>query len=393
MGAGAHVVVVGGTGFYGRYLVEDLCRTTDATIVVAARRRVPVDRVWPAYPGRVSAVAVDHHDVPALTGLLRGASVVVHCAGPFQALPGAGHPLGPLRAALAARTPYVDISEDWAFRREVLSLAGGSGVPVLTGASVVPGMQVILAVELAREFDEVAAVRCVAAPDTRKHRGEAMFRAMLHGAGLRFRAPRDGVSTELHGWSEPEWVHMPPPIGRRLVYQVYEMADAELMVERFGARTVSFKAGTEFSWLNRILGAAAAVRARTGRPRRFERFTPVVRGFSWLVGRAGDEAGGFVLELSGSRDGGLLTRAVGMTSAREGGRIPALLAAIAVEDILAGRLATPGVVAADSWLDAATLRQRLAARDVVWWRRVGVGSSWVQWDDAVGADVRPGPTT
>lgn len=374
------MVVVGGTGFYGRHLVEDLLRHTDASMLVVARHPERSDITqWPSAAGRVSTAAVDHHDVTALARLVAGAAAVVHCAGPFQAMPaGRGHPLGPLRAALAAAVPYVDISEDRAFRRAVLELAAGTDVPVLTGASVVPGMQVLVTAELARGLDDVVAVRCAAAPDTRRHRGDAMFRAMLHGAGLTFLAPRDGTATRIRGWSEPEWVVFPPPLGRRLVYQVYEMADVDILVELFAAGTVTFKAGSEFAWLNRALGVASAARARFGRPRRPERLTSLVRGLSWLVGRVGDEAGGFFVEVTGHRADRVIRQAIGMTAEREGGRIPALLAAIAVEEFLSGRPSRRGVLPLDGWLAAERMWSGLAARDVALWRRADE-SPWQQW--------------
>jgi saccharopine dehydrogenase-like protein len=378
------VVVVGGAGFYGRYLVEDLLQHTDASILVVARHppRMLAHR-WRATGGRVSVVAADHHNVDALSRLMDGAAAVVHCAGPFQAMPGGrGHPLGPLRAALVTRVAYLDLSEDRAFRRAVLDLAGDAATPVLTGASVVPGMQVLVTAELSRNLDDVVAVRCAAAPDTRRHRGDAMFRAMLHGAGRAFLAPRDGVAATVHGWSEPEWVHFPPPVGRRLVYQVYEMADLDVLVELFGPATVSFKAGSEFAWLNRALALAGATRSRWGWPRRPERFTSLVRGLSWLAGRAGNEAGGWFVEVSGHRGGNVVRRAMGMTAQHEGGRIPALLAAVAVEEVLADRVSHHGVVPPHLWFDAERLWSGLARRDVVLWQRLwqgSEGSGWQRW--------------
>ncbi|MEU8136332.1 saccharopine dehydrogenase family protein [Streptodolium elevatio] len=360
MGA-PRVVVVGGSGFYGRYVVADLLRQPEVTVTVVSRR--------PPAPGfgspRVDWVAADRTDGPRLAELFADAAAVVHCAGPFPAI--GAQPWEPLRAALAARVPYVDISEDRAFRHGALELAAGAEVSVVTGASVVPGLQALLVRDLAQGLDRVDAVRCSAAPDTRRHRGPAMFEAMLHGAGLRFEAPRGGKAATVYGWSEPEWVQFPPPVGRRLVHQVYEMADLDVLPELFGARTVSFKAGTEFGTLNRALGAFAAFRARTGRPRQPERWTPVVRGVSWLVGRFGDEAGAFMVEVTGPRGGRTLTRRIGLTVLEHGGRIPALLAGIAVERLLGGALDTPGVLPLDRWLPAADLYAAFKDRDVRLW--------------------------
>jgi hypothetical protein len=186
------------------------------------------------------------------------------------------------------------------------------------------------------------------------------------------------MAVPVHGWSEPEWVCFPSPLGRRLVYQVYEMADLDVLVELFGAQTVAFKAGSEYAWLNWALATAAAARARFGRPRRPERFTSLVRGLSWLVGRAGDDAGGFFVEVTGHHDGRVRRRAIGMTAEREGGRIPALLAAIAVEEVLAGRLSRPGVTPLDGWLTAERMWSGLAARDVALWQRTDE-SAWQRW--------------
>ncbi|WP_189132667.1 NAD-dependent epimerase/dehydratase family protein [Wenjunlia tyrosinilytica] len=367
----SRVVVVGGTGFYGRYVVADLLRRPRVRVTVVARHAPPRN----AFPAdRVDWAIADRGDVIELSRIVEDSAAgrtaaVVHCAGPFQSIDRAdSDPLGPLRAALAAGVPYIDICEDRAFRRNAVALAESAKAPVLTGASVVPGMQALLVADLARGLDGVHSIRCAAAPDTRRHRGPAMFEAMLHGAGLRFTAPRAGVPTVVHGWSEPEWVTFPPPIGRRLVHQVYEMADLDVLPELFRAATVSFKAGSEFTVLNRALGAFAAVRARTGLPRHAHHWTPVVRGASWLAGRAGDEAGGFMVSVTGERGGRTVTRSVGMTALEHGGRIPSLLAGIAVERLLAGGLDGSGVVPLDSWLSPAELHTALVERGVRLWR-------------------------
>jgi hypothetical protein len=51
--------------------------------------------------------------------------------------------------------------------------------------------------------------------------------------------------------------------------------------------------------------------------------------------------------VTGHHDGRVIRRAIGMTAEREGGRIPALLAALGVGEVLAGRLSRPGVAPLD----------------------------------------------
>ncbi len=54
------VVVVGGTGGFGRRLVEGLVATSDFDVVIAARNRGRGDALAASLaPGRVTAVALD----------------------------------------------------------------------------------------------------------------------------------------------------------------------------------------------------------------------------------------------------------------------------------------------------------------------------------------------
>jgi Saccharopine dehydrogenase NADP binding domain len=355
--------VVGGSGFYGRYLVADLLRFTAAQVLVVSRRAPqqvrPTDRVVP--------IACDLRDPRALRDAIGGSTVVVHCAGPFQHLP-----LEPLRAAITTGVHYVDIAEDRAYRRRVLAMgaeARAAGIVVLNGASVVPGMQVLFTELLRPRFDELLAVCGSAAPDTRRHRGPAMFHTMLLGAGRPFQAPRDGLPVWVYGWREPEWFDFPPPVGRRLHYLVLEMADLDVLPELFGVRTVTFKAGSEFPMLNRLLGGAAALRAHTGHPR-LEAYTSMVRGLSWVVGRFGNDAGGVIFEVTGRRGDKPQRQAIAVVGKRDGGRIPAVLAGMAVQELLAGRLTAPGPVDLRSWLQTDRLIQGLLRRGLrLWWRQ------------------------
>ena len=122
------VLVVGGQGFFGRALVDDLLEQTEARIVVAGRRR----RTPLRHP-RLSWRTFD------LTqpGPLEGHAAVVCCAGPYQ-----GMPTTLVEAAARASVPYVDLADarDFIIRaRKVLSSA-----PLMVGLSVVPGLTCLL---------------------------------------------------------------------------------------------------------------------------------------------------------------------------------------------------------------------------------------------------------
>lgn len=353
------VLVLGGGGFYGRYLVNDLLRFTDAEIVVASRTP---PTAWPQEP-RVSLARCDVSDAAALDRVVAGVDVVVHCAGPFHTLP-----LGPLHAALRAGVPYVDIAEDRAFLHAVhdLEAARQSSGAVMSGLSVSPGMEALFGQRLATRFDRMTSLRTFAAPDTRKHRGPAMFNTMLTGVGAAFQQPRDGTMRTVHGWTEGEWVEFPPPVGKRLTYLVLEMANLDLIPALLGVGTVEFKAGTEWPSLNRMLNAAARIRAATGHPA-WERMTPLVRGFSWLVGRVGKDEGGVIFEGTGLVNGETQRHRIALMGERDGGLIPSVLAAIAVARLLTGELQAQGLVPLDGWIAPGSLLRELTRRSLAVW--------------------------
>ena len=333
------VIVLGGSGFFGRYLVDDLMRTSTAEVVAVGRR-----------PARVGHrfVQCDVEDETSLRAALRGASVVVHCAGPFQ-----GASMNPLDTAIDLGVHYVDISEDRRYARAVQSrseMALAQGVTVLNGCSVVPTLSIAVANLLARPLDQVSAVRTFAAPGTGRTRGPAMFRTMLGLAGRPCSTVIDGHFERSYAWSDPEWVFFPPPVGRRLVYSVGGMADVDAMPGGTGAKTVEFKAGCEHAWLNRLLAAASRVQRSPARISESWLLAPA-RLLSSVAGFWGTDQGAAMFAISGLVRGQPVQHWVAIVAERDGGRIPIIPAAIAVQSLLDGSMKMRGVVPPGSWLD------------------------------------------
>lgn len=357
------VLVIGGNGFYGRYLVNDLIRHTNAEILIASRN--PLDAEWVG-SNRVQVAKCDMTDIKTLEQLTEHSDVIVHCAGPFQSLP-----LTPLHSAIHTKVNYVDISEDRIFYKEVRKLEQSilhAGITVLSGMSVAPAMEILFANLIKDSFEDIVSVRTFAAPDTRKHRGKAMFHTMLLGVGRPFLQPKDGELRRVWGWTEPEWVEFPPPLGKRLTYLVLEMADLDLLPEFFGAKSVEFKAGTEWAFLNRLLGTAAGIRKTIGYPD-WENFIPVVRAFSWLMGRFGKDEGGAVFEIRGTVKHSLITRRLAIIARQDGGLIPSVLTSISTKKLIAGDLQNKGIIPLTDWISSEDLLIELAQRNLeIWWK-------------------------
>jgi hypothetical protein len=371
MGGGKSVLVVGGAGFYGRYLVHDLLAHCTADVVVASRSP---RNLWPGQQ-RVRIARCDAHDRGALDALVHGCDLVVNCAGPFN--DGVNRVL---ESAIACGRHYIDIAETRDYRKAVIGEAARiaqAGIAVFSGMSVSPGMEALVGEMMRHRMGGLDALRTYAAPDTRKHRGKAMFETMLVGVGKPYLQPTDHALRRVHGWTEGEWVTFPPPIGRRLTYLVLEMANLDVLPEMLGVGTVAFKAGTEWPLLNRMLNLAARIRAATGHPQ-WERFTPAVRAMSWLAGRFGNDAGGVIFAGSTTCNDSTTQMRFAIMSAHDGGLIPSVLASIAAQQLLHTAAPASGIAPMHTWLPFDAFVAALTSRGMsLWWQLPGE-DTWTQ---------------
>ncbi|MCH8274794.1 MAG: saccharopine dehydrogenase NADP-binding domain-containing protein [Armatimonadetes bacterium] len=355
-------MVYGGYGFFGRCIVDDLLEHTSARIVVAGRNP-PKRNPW---ENRVTLARSDVTDLSSVEKTLSCADVVVHCAGPYQSLP-----LNPLRAAITCRVHYVDLAEDRLFARKVRELddeARRARIAVMTGMSTVPGLSAQLTQAIRSHFDRLHSVRTFIAPGSKGGRGNATFVSLLSGVGRPVRPLCDGQELELCGWSQPEWVEFPPPIGRRLQYLAIDVADYDLFPDYFGVDGVEFKSGSEFAWLNRSLSLLARLRLRTGFPP-LERLAHLFRTTIRFPGMFGSDSGGVLVEVMGRRAGELVRHEVCITSADGGERIPTVLATIAVLALLRGEVKELGLVPHHTWLRKDRFEEELIKRGLrIWWK-------------------------
>src|SRR5216684_3634972 len=81
------VLVVGGTGYFGRLLIEDLLLRTTCRILVGGRSLEALERVRSELGGRVDIAGMDLLRSETLTGALERVDVAICAAGPFQGLP------------------------------------------------------------------------------------------------------------------------------------------------------------------------------------------------------------------------------------------------------------------------------------------------------------------
>src|SRR5213592_4880788 len=129
------VLVIGGTGYFGRLLIDDLLRNTDCDLTVSSRNCISSNRY--------ETVVADLWDPDSLERALTGMNIVICTAGPFQRLPSTLAEL-----CLRGGIHYIDLADDRGYVQKVRSLVTqreNLTSAVCTGWSTVPALSGLLA--------------------------------------------------------------------------------------------------------------------------------------------------------------------------------------------------------------------------------------------------------
>lgn len=327
------VLVIGGTGYFGRLIVDDLHRYTDCEPVIASRR--------PFHPDRFETVVADLANPASVETALSGIAVAICAAGPFQRLPAT-------LAELCIRRGihYIDVADDRNFVRKVRSLAMGrvEQLPAIcSGWSTVSALSGLLVAIGASGMNRLDSVYIHMAPGNRGARNAATIESLLHSVGQTFSVWRDGRRQTVRGWSEPRDFRFPAPVGNRRGYLV-DVPDHELFPNLFHSRTVEFRAGAELKLLNAALSLLS--RRKTSWASCSGAFQRIAAWCSFL----GHDSGAIGVEVTGPAK-----RRVSLVALKEGQRIAAMPASIMTRLLLSGSK-HQGLVSHANWLTCEELR-------------------------------------
>jgi hypothetical protein len=317
----SRVVIFGGYGTFGGHVARELARF-GLPLTIAGRD----DERAAAFAASLGAghrgIAADVRNLADCSAALSGATIAVHCAGPFRATETAL-----LEACLDAGCHYADIADDRAYAASVRHYGdrfAAKGLLAVYGCSSLPGISGALA---------LSATAVPAAPPQRARitlfignnnpKGRAAVTSLLGGLGRPIRAPQ-GV---LRGFRDREVVPLPAPFGPRPVFN-FESPDYDLLPGLVGVNSVTVKVGFELRLANYSFAALARLPFRYG-VKTARLFAVSAR----LFGGIGSSGGSVMVELFGTA--GSVRRAA-MVARRDGQRMAALPCAYAVRAIAEG---------------------------------------------------------
>jgi len=325
--ASRKILVIGGSGFFGSLLVDDLRRHVDCEVIVASRH---------------GSVVADLRDSASLERALDGVRIAICAAGPYQGMPSSLAEL-----CLQRGIHYIDLADDRGFVQNVRSIAAArtsKTSAVCTGWSTVPALSGLLTGIAAFGMGLLDSIQIHMAPGNRGARQSGTIASLLHSVGQPFDVVRDGRRRRVIGWSDPCEFVFPDPIGKRRGYLV-NVPDLEISPELFEARTVEFRAGSELQVLNQCLSLLSATRRSwVAWTNAFQRGAAL---FSWI----GHDAGAIGVEVRGAAR----RRQACIVADSRGERIAVMPASVMVSLLLSDR-AGPGVVSYRDWLTEEQLR-------------------------------------
>lgn len=237
------VLVVGGYGNFGSIVSRHLITMPDITLVISGRDPQKLMRKvdeLKTLSGVVCESWCGNAMGEGFEAVLKTMNIqlVIHTGGPFQ-----GQSYAVAERCIDAGVHYCDLSDCRTFVNGIGALdarAKQAGVAILSGCSSVPTLSSALIDEHQYRFSRIDSIEH-GISSSAKMPGLSTVEGVLAYAGKPIRQLRNGQVHEVAGWLDLTLRKM-PHLGVRVLANV-DVPDMDIFASRYGARTLSFKAG------------------------------------------------------------------------------------------------------------------------------------------------------
>lgn len=353
------VLVLGGYGNFGSYIVRALAAEPSITVIVAGRSRVKAEAfaatVASANPIETAALDIGS-DLSSALAAVRP-NLVIHTVGPFQV-----QDYRVAQAAIGAGAHYCDLADARPFVCGIEALdevAKTAGVAVIAGASSVPCLTAAYVDDaLVGGFATIEHLDYGITAAQQTNRGLGTASAILSYIGRPFTMLRGGAMRRVFGW---QGLHSEkyPKLGRRW-FGYCDIPDLELFPRRYPSlSSMRFAAGHEIALLHFgtwLLSWGVRLKLLP----RLDRWGGALLETSFLFDRLGSGRSGFHMTIVGRDAGGrrLQRREWLIARSGHGPNIPCMPAILLARRIANGQAPPPG---ARPCLDLISLDDYLAA--------------------------------
>lgn len=370
--SGFRVLVLGGSGVFGRRLAALLAREPGFEVLLASRSRERAEARCAAIRRQTPGARVEPMALVLPGGLrtaLDGAApdLVIDASGPFQ-----GRDLAVPETCIRRGVHYLDLADARDFVRRFAALdesAKAAGVVALTGVSSIPALSSAVVAALAKDLARVEAIEIAILSAQRQDRGGAMVAGVLEGVGKPISVLRDGRPRTVHGWQAQRRLGPNDPLFADLGPRWLGACDApdlDLLPTLYpDLRDLRFLAGLEATPAQLGLWALSWP-VRLGL---LPSLAPLAGGLTSLaqaLAPLGSARGGMQVRVSGRTAAGKsLDRAWTLVADRgQGPWVPCLPAVLVARRLADGSLRTPGARACIASFSLAAFEALLAPLEV-----------------------------
>jgi hypothetical protein len=315
------VLIVGGSGVFGRLLAREILATAPVKLILAGCDRAALMRACRSLDGagRTEERVLDLADAESFSRSAAGCFAVICAAGPFQTLDRAL----PLRA-VEAGAHWLDIGDDLEWVVSLLddealdAAARGAGTAVIPGVSTVPGLSGVLARWCRARAPRAASARVVLWIGNRNPKGAAAIASALNS-----------------GFTDPVFVRL--PVGRFRAWR-FRSPDEVLFPRDLGL-AAEFRVAFEWGLSSLLVASLQGVGSAEQLSRWLSRLSAPARFF-------GSDAGCLQVEVFDPEGS---PAEVGSLTGK-GQRMAVIPAALALDALLSGELRDRGCVNPAAWL-------------------------------------------
>jgi hypothetical protein len=367
----SRVLILGASGQFGSHLCRRLVQLDGLHLFLGGRDKQKLE----AAQGQLRAVKPDAKidtltwkiNASALLDLLysRRLTLVVHLAGPFQ-----GQDYTIAKACLRAGVPYIDMADGREFVAKFSTLdatAQAKGIPLITGASTVPGLSSAIIDAMLETFSQLEAIDYGICAGMRSGLGLATLQAVLSYCGKPYRVLKDGRPITVYGLGRPRHYDFPEPINRRYVVDC-DIPDHDLFPAHYPTlRQMDFGSCIDVPGLPRLLSLMSSC-VRKGWIEDWNFLAPIIQPCLNVAKFLGSSHSGFFMRLEGQDQQRNPKKMLFEILARDGSglEIPVTPVMLLVKKMLRGEALPAGAYPCMGLFSLAEFQQELSSYPISW---------------------------
>lgn len=355
------VTIVGGTGVFGRYIVEELLKSSiDFKIIVASRDKKQFFRYYSDQP-TIQFEQLDLHDDIAVDRILDKTNLMILAAGPFQGL--SSHIA--IRASQKG-VHYIDICDDPTYLSSLYEhkdLFASSKAVALSGLSSLPGISVLLMESIRSQFDHIEDISIGLFIGNKNQKGRAAVTSAIKNLSRAATFIEDGKLRSVSSWSNAIDYAYPAPIGVVPSYS-FPTPDAILFSKYYSCKNLSVRVGFEWALARTVFSFFKSV-SDFGYQRLVEKITTTLYPIFSMGHFIGSEGGCVSLIVCGTKGDQTINIRASLRSDRKGQRMASIPAVIAAEAIARGELKSAGLLDLNQWIKPDLFFQRMSEKGMM----------------------------